>query len=75
MSDQKNIKYPFAKLICEPEFLTRISGEQTAESLDIEFIRPILKKLNKILVNDILNVKLIEPHNYRFNIQVHAQED
>lgn len=63
-----------AKLIIEAESFCRIKGKQTETSIKEIFLDANLKSLYDNLAKAIIQAKLIKPHNYRFKLQVHAQE-
>lgn len=63
-----------AKLITEAESICLISGKESQEEIEKIFMDANLEALYKHLSECVVNAKLTKPHNYRFKIQVHAQE-
>lgn len=64
----------FSKLISEKQSLCLIEGKLTEEELIYTFLNPTIEELYIALSQDIISANLINPHHYRFSIQVHAQE-
>jgi hypothetical protein len=64
----------FAKLISEKQSLCRIEGKITKQELINIFLKANIQALYNSLADDIVLAKLLKPHHYRFEIQVHAQE-
>lgn len=68
------MKVNFAKLISEKECISLIPGILSEEEIKNNFLFSIFDKLMENLSQDIHNAKLENPHIFRFEVRVHAQE-
>jgi len=64
----------FPKLICQTELTSLIPDNINEQDLNLIFLDAIFNKVQHNISNRIIGIKFKEPHYYRFELIIHAQE-